>query len=258
MREFFPQGWDGPLPETLVPQQQAYLTTDLGIAFRAMGDMERAEARRLQPHYVESFFIEAFKRLGGSIREREARRFELAHVPAPVRNRDRQIGMGDPVLAKYERIAFEKPLIAPPGQPLAAFVCPGHPLLDAVLDLTLERQRDLMKRGAVLVETELPARSKLGSAEFEVFLYEFKAGVNAYLAGLGERVHERVADLAALGIDASLGHSAATLEEARAGYAAGARTTTAGRSTSATTGASGWRAAASTALTCAAVIWGLN
>jgi hypothetical protein len=73
-------------------------------------------------------------------------------VPAPVRSRDRQVGTGDPVLTRYERIAFEKSLIALPGQPLAAFVCPGHPLLDAVLDLTLERQRDLLKRGTVLVD----------------------------------------------------------------------------------------------------------
>ncbi|MCI0660362.1 MAG: hypothetical protein L0220_04745, partial [Acidobacteria bacterium] len=33
-----------------------------------------------------------------------------------------QIGAGDPVLSSYERVAFEKELIAPPGQPLAAFV----------------------------------------------------------------------------------------------------------------------------------------
>ena len=32
----------------------------------------------------------------------------------------------------------EKSLVAPQGQPLAAFVCPGHPLLDSVIDLTLE------------------------------------------------------------------------------------------------------------------------
>jgi hypothetical protein len=56
-----------------------------------------------------------------------------------VRNRDRLIGIGEPVLPRYERIAFEKELVAPQGQPLAAFVCPGHPLLDAVIDLTLER-----------------------------------------------------------------------------------------------------------------------
>ncbi len=29
-------------------------------------EMERAQARRLQPHYIASFFLEAFRRLGGS------------------------------------------------------------------------------------------------------------------------------------------------------------------------------------------------
>ncbi len=119
---------------------------------RIREDMERAEARRLQPHYVESFFLEAFRRLGGSVRQREPRRYEITHVPASVRNRDRLIGVGEPVLARYERITFEKGLIAPPGQPLAAFVCPGHPLLDAVIDLTLERHRELLRRGTVLVD----------------------------------------------------------------------------------------------------------
>ena len=114
--------------------------------------MERAEARRLQPHYVESFFREAFSRLGGSTKQREPRRYEITHVPAPVRDRDRLIGIGEPVLRRYERVAFEKPLIAPRGQPPAAFVCPGHPLLSAVIDLTLERHRDLLRRGAVLVD----------------------------------------------------------------------------------------------------------
>jgi len=119
---------------------------------RVREDMERAEARRLQPHYIESFFLEAFKQLGGTVRQREPQRYEITHVPAPVRNRDRLIGVGEPVLARYERIAFQKDLIAPQGQPLAAFVCPGHPLLDAALDLTLERHRDLLRRGTVLVD----------------------------------------------------------------------------------------------------------
>jgi superfamily II DNA or RNA helicase len=119
-------------------------------------DMERADARRLQPHYIESFFHEAFRRLGGTIKQREARRFEITHVPAPVRSRDRMIGIGEPVLPRYERITFDKSLVAPPGEPLAAFVCPGHPLLDSVIDLTLERHRDLLKRGTVLVDERDP------------------------------------------------------------------------------------------------------
>jgi SNF2 family DNA or RNA helicase len=125
---------------------------DISQVRRIREDMERADARRLQPHYIESFFHEAFKLLGGTFKQREARRYEITHVPAPIRNRDRLIGIGEPVLPRYERIAFEKSLVAPQGQPLAAFVCPGHPLLDAVLDLTLERNRDLLKRGTVLVD----------------------------------------------------------------------------------------------------------
>ena len=123
---------------------------------RVRENMERAEARRLQPHYVESFFLEAFRRLGGTARQREPRRYEVTHVPEVVRNRDRTIGAGEPVLRRYERIAFEKTLLTPDGKPPAAFVCPGHPLLDAVLDLTLERNRDLLQRGAVLVDDSDP------------------------------------------------------------------------------------------------------
>ncbi len=124
---------------------------------RIREDMERAEARRLQPHYIESFFLEAFRRLGGRFYQREPRRYEVTHVPAVVRQRDRLIGSREPVLHRYERITFEKSLIAPPGKPPAAFVCPGHPLLDAVIDLTLERHRNLLRRGAVLVSDRDPS-----------------------------------------------------------------------------------------------------
>ena len=120
---------------------------------RIREEMERAEARRLQPHFIASFFREAFARLGGKLRERESKRYQLTHVPAAIRNRDRVIGIGEPVLPQYERIAFEKDLLTIQGKPLAAFVCPGHPLLDATLDLILERYRDLLKRGTVLVDS---------------------------------------------------------------------------------------------------------
>jgi hypothetical protein len=121
---------------------------------RIREDMERADARRLQPHFIESFFLEAFRILGGSIKEREPRRFEITHVPAFIRQRDRLIGIGEPVQGKYERITFEKSLRSVPGQPLATFVCPGQPLLASTIDLILERNRDLLKRGTVLVDPD--------------------------------------------------------------------------------------------------------
>jgi len=119
-------------------------------------DMERAEARRLQPHFIASFFLEAFKMLGGSVQEREPKRYEIKHVPAVIRNRDRLIGLGEPVLTRYERICFEKDLISIPGKPLATFVCPGHPLLDATTDIVLERYRNLLKQGAVFLNESDP------------------------------------------------------------------------------------------------------
>ena len=125
---------------------------DTSEVLRIREEMERAEVRRLQPHYIESFFLEAFGRLGGRVTEREHRRYQVSYVPAQVRDRDRLIGLGEPVLQRYERITFEKSLMAPQGQPPAAFVCPGHPLLDATIDLTLERHRDLLRQSAVLVD----------------------------------------------------------------------------------------------------------
>lgn len=121
---------------------------------RVREEMERAEARRLQPHYIESFFLEAFRQLGGTAKQREPRRYQISYVPASIRQRDQAIGISEPVLRRYSRIAFEKFLVAPVGQPGAAFVCPGHPLLEAVIDLTLDHHRDLLKRGAVLVDDQ--------------------------------------------------------------------------------------------------------
>jgi hypothetical protein len=115
-------------------------------------DMERAEAKRLQPYFIFAFFLDAFARLGGTLREREKGRFEVSHVPSLIRSRDRQVGNGPPVLHRYERITFDKELINLAGAPTAAFICPGHPLLEAVLDIVLEQNSSLLRRGSILVD----------------------------------------------------------------------------------------------------------
>lgn len=112
--------------------------------------MERAQARRLQPHFIGAFFREAFTMLGGRIAEREKGRFEILRVPSILKERDRLIGRSDPVLDRYARITFEKDLIV--GQPQAELVAPGHPLLEALVDVVLERFQPLLSQGAVLVD----------------------------------------------------------------------------------------------------------
>ena len=137
-------------------QALAQDTMDTSRLHAVREEMERAEARRLQPHFIESFFLAAFKHLGGTVGQREPRRYRISHVPEGVRRRAREMGTRDPVSVRYERIAFEKSLVAPRGQPQASFVCPGHPLLDSVIDLTLERHSAVLDRGAVLVDDRDP------------------------------------------------------------------------------------------------------
>ncbi len=135
--------------------QERALTSDLLSAADVDGireQMELAAARRLQPHFIRSFFMEAFRLLGGTLAKRESGRFEITHVPMDVRMRDRVIGTGTAVLKHYERVTFDKSFTRPVGQPPAEFISPGHPILDSVVDLILERYRSLLKKGTVLVD----------------------------------------------------------------------------------------------------------
>lgn len=113
-------------------------------------EMERAEAQRLQPCHIQSFFVEAFQHFGGRLKEREQGRWEITYVPIALRERDRQIGTGAALERRYERICFEKDRID--QQPVAAFVVPGHPLLESVISLVCERYGNLMRQGAILVD----------------------------------------------------------------------------------------------------------
>lgn len=116
-------------------------------------EMEKAEARKLQPYFIRAFFTEAFQTLGGEFRARESGRYEVRHVPAAVRERDRIIGESrTPVLKKYERICFEKQHVRQAGKPMADMIHPMHPLMHAVTDLVLQAHRQKMKQGAVLVD----------------------------------------------------------------------------------------------------------
>lgn len=116
-------------------------------------EMDRAEARKLQPYFIRAFFEEAFKSLGGEIRPREQSRWEIKHVPAKILERDRAISENRiPVTRVYDRICFEKQFIRLDGKPMADLIHPGHPLMAALTDIILETHRGKLREGAVLVD----------------------------------------------------------------------------------------------------------
>lgn len=137
--------------ETLVAERK--LTTE-GMSAASVSEireqMERAQARRLQPHFIGAFFREGFKMFGGRISAREKGRYEITRVPPILKERDRMIGRADPVLDRYARVTFDKEYIV--GQPQAELLAPGHPLLEALVDVILERFQPLLSQGAVLID----------------------------------------------------------------------------------------------------------
>ena len=117
-------------------------------------DMERAKLRKLQPGFISIFFIEALRRFGGRIVEREKGRFEITRVPGIVRQRGRATGSGKELHSRYERVTFEKHLVNVRGRPRAALLALGHPLLEAVVGTVLDRCGSVLQRGTVLVDPE--------------------------------------------------------------------------------------------------------
>lgn len=145
-------------------------------------EMQRAEARKLQPHFISALFREAFVRLGGRISEREPGRYEVAHVPFDVRKESPGVGVKPAILESYTRITFEKEKAeGKEWKHPAAFVAPGHPLLDAVIDLTVQRWGDVLREGAILVDPNDDGR------EPRVLVYMEHAVQDARLLPSGKR-----------------------------------------------------------------------
>ncbi|MCL1790893.1 MAG: SNF2-related protein [Peptococcaceae bacterium] len=124
--------------------------------------MELIEARRLQPHYIAGFFSGAYQKMKGQIRKKGDNRFSLPHVPARLRERRSPTGVPWPIAREYELITFDKNSINITGKPDATLVCPGHPLLSALIDEVLERGQEALKRGTVFIDdTEGCLRDRL-------------------------------------------------------------------------------------------------
>lgn len=125
--------------------------------FAVKGEMERAEALKLQPGYVSLFFKEAFEALGGDIRERAHGRYAIQTVPASVRDYSAEASESSakrrtPIPRAYANVCFEREQISLPNAPRADLIHPGHPLMEAVTQITLKEHRSLLKEATILVD----------------------------------------------------------------------------------------------------------
>lgn len=121
--------------------------------YKVKDEMDKAEARKLQPCFVRSFFIQALTNAKGSIQKRIKSQYKVKNVPSCIKNNKNFKTLSrKPILDSYERVCFDRQYIHSENGKLAEFIHPGHPLMRSLVDYTLTQYQTLFKPGTVLVD----------------------------------------------------------------------------------------------------------
>ena len=91
------------LQEILDEKSLAHDVMDISRVMRVREEMEQAEARRLQRIILNLSLLKLLSSWADQS-NKGAETLRSTRVPAIIRQRDRQIGIGEPVLTRYERV----------------------------------------------------------------------------------------------------------------------------------------------------------
>ena len=151
-----------------------------------LGDDRNSKERRLTPEFVERFFADGLRYLGGRIASGADRDWRLDFVPAEVRRQAESRNAGE-FGTGGRLITFNKERLR--RDPPAEFVAPNHPLFDAIMDRLLEEGRPELTKGTVFVDKD-------AQDPYLVWLLDV-----AVVNGVGEEVHGRLLALRQRGSD---------------------------------------------------------
>ncbi|MDQ6876292.1 MAG: DUF3883 domain-containing protein [Candidatus Dormibacteraeota bacterium] len=143
-----------------------------------VGRLAEAKERRLVPEVVEDFFLKAAP-LHDLRPEPTGQVFRLGRIPRSVLKVGVSLEVRFGKLGReYRTIVFDKTRLD--KAPTAEWVTPGHPLFEAVRELTRQTSDADLRRGAVFYEVEriVPSRLELFSASIK--------------DGLGHELHRRL------------------------------------------------------------------
>jgi hypothetical protein len=121
---------------------------------RIREEMERLEARKLQPYFIQSFFLNAFEKLGGKYRKRAHNRYTLERVPARIREEAENHDHVEHIAKTYEYICFDTKDQIVESVPDAYLVCSGTVLLDSVISLVLKNGTEHFSEGTIYIDEQ--------------------------------------------------------------------------------------------------------
>jgi superfamily II DNA or RNA helicase len=155
---------------------ESLATRNIDMAF-IDGEQRESKERRLTPEYVERFFVDALRYLGGRITPGADQDWRVEHIPVDIRRAASASNTGERG-SEQRLITFRKERLR--REPPAEFVAPDHPLFDTVLDRILEAGRPALARGSAFVD-------RTAREPYLVWLLEA-----AVVNGEGQTVHRRL------------------------------------------------------------------
>lgn len=143
----------GDAAKRLADEKALYEAINVGVdAEEIAKQITLNAAKKLQPGFIQSFFVAAFKKMHGKIEPKEQGLFEITSVPDQLRQlsyKSSKIGF---ITRTYDYVVFQREKIREPGRPDASLIAPGHPLLEA-LSLRVENvYGKLVENGSILID----------------------------------------------------------------------------------------------------------
>jgi len=122
-----------------------------GIDYRRIKDTaDKAKEYKLNPEYVEEFFIRVFNKAGGKFKEIKDGFIKIESIPLEIRKIAEDIDFKNKyglLMDRYPKMTFDKDLAF--KNPDTEFISFGHPLLEATLIWVEKKYSSKLRRGAV-------------------------------------------------------------------------------------------------------------
>lgn len=133
---------------------------------KILGEERRARENRLVPEYIENFFKRACLFLNIPVEKRPEGIWRVPRVPYDIRNVSFEFkNKYGQVFREYKRIAFDKETARTKE---ALFVAPGHPLLEAIIEILLAKVPNDLRGGAQFLDPDGKLRGVLWFVEGEI------------------------------------------------------------------------------------------
>lgn len=120
---------------------------------------DESDERRLQPLFVQQFFIKAYQSAGGTITDdKHSPVFHVGKTPTEILDVARKLRL--PVPDKYDTpFVFDKNLVSVASRvtvpEYTKLLGPGHPLFDAVIEWAIRRARNAFAKGAIVIDPNI-------------------------------------------------------------------------------------------------------